>query len=41
MSSEKIYTWEDVAKHASENWIVINNVVYNPTDYLDEHPGGN
>jgi cytochrome-b5 reductase len=35
-------SWQEVALHKSaENcWIVIDGKVYDPTYYLDEHPGG-
>ncbi|KAL1963353.1 hypothetical protein VTN77DRAFT_8474 [Rasamsonia byssochlamydoides] len=37
-----VYTAEDVAAHKSANdmWIVIHGKVFNITDYLHEHPGG-
>jgi|WetSurMetagenome_2_1015567.scaffolds.fasta_scaffold37239_3 cytochrome b involved in lipid metabolism len=36
------YSMSEVAKHntAGDCWLVINNNVYNATDYLDSHPGG-
>lgn len=41
-SSSSGYTWAEISKHtkASDCWIVINNKVYNVTQYLDLHPGG-
>ncbi|KAF8528928.1 FMN-dependent dehydrogenase-domain-containing protein [Hysterangium stoloniferum] len=36
------FTLEQVAKHNSKEscWIIINNQVYDVTDFLPEHPGG-
>ena len=36
------YNWEEVKKHRSREdcWVVINNIVYNLTDFLNGHPGG-
>ena len=36
------YTLDEVSQHNSENdaWIVINNFVYDITDFINEHPGG-
>ena len=38
----KYYTNDEVALHNSDKdcWIIINNRVYNITDYLDKHIGG-
>lgn len=39
---KKIYRLEEVQKHktSSSLWIVIHNQVYDVTQFLDEHPGG-
>lgn len=36
------FTLAEVARHSTQNdcWIIINNNVYNATDYLFAHPGG-
>ena len=39
----KEYTMEEIGKHDSrENgvWIVIHDLVYDVTEFLDKHPGG-
>jgi len=38
----KTYTLEDVKQHnkASDVWLIIDNKVYDFTDYLEKHPGG-
>ena len=38
----KTFTISDVEKHTSEKdaWLIIEDKVYNVTDYLNEHPGG-
>ncbi|PSN39277.1 Cytochrome b5 [Blattella germanica] len=42
MSTPKLYRREEVAhKNNSQNaWIVIHNSVYDVTQFLNEHPGG-
>ena len=36
------YAREEIAKHASVDdlWVIIDDKVYDLTDYVDEHPGG-
>jgi nitrate reductase (NAD(P)H) len=38
----KIYTLDEIKKHNTEEdvWIVVNNRVYDCTEYLELHPGG-
>mmetsp|Transcript_6816 Transcript_6816/g.7463 ORF Transcript_6816/g.7463 Transcript_6816/m.7463 type:complete len:502 (+) Transcript_6816:31-1536(+) len=38
----KTYTHAQVAQHNTENdcWVIIDDVVYNMTDFLEAHPGG-
>ncbi len=40
--AKKSFTMEEVSKHNTKDdvWIVVNNKVYDCTDYLDLHPGG-
>ncbi|KAI7874872.1 cytochrome b5 [Lichtheimia hyalospora FSU 10163] len=42
MTKDKIYTYEQVAKHNTRNdlWMVIHNKVFDITPFIDEHPGG-
>ncbi|KAJ2315212.1 Cytochrome b5 [Coemansia sp. RSA 2702] len=41
-SQAKSFTAEEIGKHNTRDdvWIVISNKVYNVTNFLDEHPGG-
>jgi nitrate reductase (NAD(P)H) len=41
-SGKKTFTMEEVRKHSTEEdcWIIVNNRVYNATEYLELHPGG-
>ena len=36
------YTWEDVKSHNTPDsaWVIIDNVVYDVTRFMDRHPGG-
>jgi|TARA_B100000003_G_scaffold167625_1_gene154239 cytochrome b involved in lipid metabolism len=36
------YTRDEIARHASVDdlWVIIDDKVYDLTDYVDEHPGG-
>eukprot|EP00268_Persea_americana_P036909 TRINITY_DN36465_c0_g1_i1.p1 TRINITY_DN36465_c0_g1~~TRINITY_DN36465_c0_g1_i1.p1 ORF type:complete len:135 (-),score=27.27 TRINITY_DN36465_c0_g1_i1:179-583(-) len=38
----KLYTMKEAAQHNTQNdcWVVIDGKVYDVTEYLDEHPGG-
>ena len=42
ITSSTTFSLNDVAKHnkATDCWFVINNNVYNVTDYASQHPGG-
>jgi nitrate reductase (NAD(P)H) len=39
---KKLFTMDEVEKHNTEHdvWIVVNNKVYDATEYLELHPGG-
>ncbi|XP_044125415.1 acyl-CoA 6-desaturase [Bufo gargarizans] len=43
VKSEPRYTWEEVQKHntKSDKWMVIERKVYNISDWVRRHPGGN
>ncbi|CAK69724.1 unnamed protein product (macronuclear) [Paramecium tetraurelia] len=34
------YTWQQVGQNQKNGWLVIDGVIYDPTPYLNEHPGG-
>lgn len=38
----KVYTWKDVQEHSTMNncWVVVNEKVYDVTEFIKEHPGG-
>ena len=38
----KYFTIEEIKKHNNEKnaWIIINNNVYDITEFIDNHPGG-
>lgn len=42
MAEVKTFTAEEVAEHKSRDdiWFAIHGKVYDVTDFLDEHPGG-
>ncbi|XP_010260586.1 PREDICTED: cytochrome b5 [Nelumbo nucifera] len=41
-TTTKIYTLQQASEHNTRDdcWVVIHGKVYNLTNYLDEHPGG-
>ncbi len=40
-SKLRTVTWEELKKHATSNsWVIIDDSVYNVSDYMVEHPGG-
>jgi hypothetical protein len=41
--SGKIVAIEEIKKHSQETdcWIVVNDVVWDVTEFIPEHPGGN
>ena len=41
-SGYKLYTWDEIFKHDSPNdcWIVIHGKVYDVTEWVPRHPGG-
>ncbi|KAM7261206.1 hypothetical protein ACFE04_026681 [Oxalis oulophora] len=42
VSETKIHSFEEVKKHNDKHdcWLVINGKVYDVTEFLDDHPGG-
>ena len=36
------YTWDEVRQHTSAGdlWLVIDNKIYDVSQWMDEHPGG-
>lgn len=38
----RVFTPSEVASHSSENdcWIIVNDTVYDVTNFIKEHPGG-
>eukprot|EP00611_Tribonema_gayanum_P013836 TRINITY_DN25059_c0_g1_i1.p1 TRINITY_DN25059_c0_g1~~TRINITY_DN25059_c0_g1_i1.p1 ORF type:complete len:507 (-),score=108.53 TRINITY_DN25059_c0_g1_i1:413-1861(-) len=41
-ASERVYTWQEVAKHntAQSAWVIVGSKVYDLTSWVDNHPGG-
>mmetsp|Transcript_15424 Transcript_15424/g.29091 ORF Transcript_15424/g.29091 Transcript_15424/m.29091 type:complete len:924 (+) Transcript_15424:130-2901(+) len=42
IDAKKLYTMEEIEKHNTESdaWIIVNDKVYDCTEYLELHPGG-
>lgn len=42
MAGQKLLSAQDIAEHKTPEdcWIVVDNQVWDVTDFLDEHPGG-
>ncbi|CAD6585123.1 MAG: hypothetical protein CYPHOPRED_002972 [Cyphobasidiales sp. Tagirdzhanova-0007] len=42
MASDKVFNPKDVEGHASieSAWVIVDNGVYDVTEFLPEHPGG-
>ena len=42
-ANENIYSWKEVKSHSSEHdcWVVVNDCVYDLTNFKQIHPGGN
>lgn len=42
LNDVQYYNWEEISRHNQKNdcWIVIDNSVYNVTEWVDQHPGG-
>ncbi|KAL1934649.1 hypothetical protein VTP01DRAFT_6831 [Rhizomucor pusillus] len=40
--SATVYTLDEISKHNTRNdlWVIIHNKVYNVTEFIQEHPGG-
>jgi len=41
-AADQVYTWDEVRKHdlSTDKWIVINDDVYDITEWAKRHPGG-
>jgi L-lactate dehydrogenase (cytochrome) len=41
--ADKMVSMEEIQKHASEQdcWIVVDDVVWDITEFIPSHPGGN